>query len=132
MDAVTNETLTQTSAGTPMGDLLRRYWHPIVALAELDDNPMKAVRLLGEDLVAYKDLSGNYGLVDRQCAHRRADLSYGFVEDVGIRCNYHGWLFDHKGKCIGQPFEDMVDPSMRAREHAGIKHYKVEPLAGLL
>src|SRR4051812_11613882 len=124
--------LTETGAGTPMGELLRRYWHPLVPLAELDDTPVKAVRLLGEDLVVYKDLSGNYGMVDRHCAHRRADMSYGFVEDVGIRCNYHGWLYDHSGKCIGQPFEDMVDPTQRARSAIHIKNYKVEPLAGLL
>ena len=64
---------------------------------EFEGNSIKPVRLLGENLTLYKDLSGTYGLVDRHCPHRRADLSYGFVEQCGIRCNYHGWLFDEKG-----------------------------------
>jgi len=68
-----------------MGDLLRRYWMPIAAEDEFDRNPVKAVRLMGEDLVLYRDMSGTYGLVDRHCPHRRADLSYGFVEECGIR-----------------------------------------------
>ena len=104
MDEATNRRLSETGAGTPMGELMRRYWHPIAAVAELDDHPTKPVRLMGEDLVLYKDLSGGYGLLDRHCAHRRADLSYGFVEDCGLRCNYHGWAFDETGRCIDQPF----------------------------
>jgi 5,5'-dehydrodivanillate O-demethylase len=132
LDAATNRTFTETGAGTPMGDLLRRYWHPVAAIAELDDQPTKVVRLMGEDLVLYKDLSGNYGLLDRHCAHRRADLSYGFVENRGLRCNYHGWLYDQDGRCIGQPYDDMVDPGQRGRERIQLKAYKVQPLAGLL
>lgn len=85
-----NKTLTQVSAGTPMGDYLRRFWHPVAAAAEFDEKSVKAIRLMGEDLTLYKDLGGTYGLVDRHCPHRRADLSFGYVEDVGIRCNYHG------------------------------------------
>ena len=73
-----NRLLTQVGPGTPMGELLRRYWHPFAGASELEKQSTKAVRLLGEDLVLYKDLSGNFGLLDRQCAHRRADLSYGF------------------------------------------------------
>ena len=85
-----NQLLMQVGPGTPMGNLLRYYWMPIAAVGELDDNPTKAVRLFGEDLVIYRDKSGAYGLLDRHCPHRRADLSYGFVEDCGLRCNYHG------------------------------------------
>ena len=73
-----NKILTETSAGTPMGDLLRRYWYPIAAVGELEEKPTKRVRLLGEDLVLYKDLGGRYGLVDRHCPHRRADMSFGY------------------------------------------------------
>ena len=73
------ELLTQTGAGTPMGDLLRRYWWPIAGASELDGPGTKPVRLLGEDLVLYKDLGGRWGLIDRHCRHRRADLSYGCV-----------------------------------------------------
>ena len=132
IDAAANATLTQVGAGTPMGDLLRRYWFPVAAIAELDDRPVKAVRVLCEDLVLYKDLGGNYGLVDRHCAHRRADLAYGFVEECGLRCNYHGWRYDHTGRCIEQPYEDTADPGSRYKERIRIKAYKVEARAGLL
>ncbi len=98
-----NQTLMQVGAGTLMGDFLRRYWMPVAAVAELDDNPTKPIRLMGEDLVIYKDKSGTYGLVDLHCAHRRADLSYGIVEDCGLRCNYHGWRYDEEGRCVEQP-----------------------------
>jgi 5,5'-dehydrodivanillate O-demethylase len=97
------ELLTQTGAGTPMGDLLRRYWWPIAGSSEFDRPGTKPVRLLGEDLVLYKDLGGRWGLIDRHCRHRRADLSYGYVEARGLRCNYHGWLYDEAGRCLAQP-----------------------------
>src|ERR1700743_212561 len=103
-----NTTLTQTGAGTPMGDLLRRYWYPIAAVGELEEKPTKRVRLLGENLVLYKDLGGRYGLVDRHCPLRRADMTFGSPEECGLRCHYHGWLFDETGKCIEQPFDDTV------------------------
>ena len=79
-----NRTLTQVGAGTPMGELLRRYWMPIAAVGELDDKSMKPMRLMGENLVLYRDQDGNYGLVDRHCPHRHADLSYGWVEGCGL------------------------------------------------
>ena len=132
MDEATNRSLTQVGAGTPMGELLRRYWHPIAAVAELDDHPTKPVRLLGEDLVLYKDLGGNYGLLDRHCAHRRADLAHGFVEACGLRCNYHGWRYDHTGRCTEQPYEDTVDPDSRYKDRIRIKAYRAEALAGLV
>ena len=132
MDEATNRSLTQVGAGTPMGELLRRYWHPIAAVSELEDHPTKPVRLLGEDLVLYKDLGGNYGLLERHCAHRRADLAHGFVESCGLRCNYHGWRYDHAGRCIEQPYEETVDPGSRYKERIRIKAYKVQALAGLL
>src|SRR5258708_26401647 len=110
-----NLLLTQTRAGTPMGELLRRYWMPLAAESEFDDVTIKPVRLMGEDLTLYKDLSGNYGLVDRHCPHRRADMSYGFVEQCGIRCNYHGWLYDRDGRCLEQPYQDVAAPQARFR-----------------
>ena len=82
-----NKKLTETSAGTLMGELLRRYWMPVGAVAELDDNPTKQIRLMGEDLVIYKDKSGTYGLVDLHCPHRRADLSE--VDDPQARRQQH-------------------------------------------
>ena len=90
LSAEKNRLLTQVGPGTPMGDLLRRYWMPIGGTSELDTIAIKPIRLLGEDLVLYKDLGGRFGLLDRHCPHRRADLAYGFVEATGIRCNYHG------------------------------------------
>jgi 5,5'-dehydrodivanillate O-demethylase len=127
-----NRLLAQVGAGTPMGDLLRRYWMPIAGVSELAKHPVKAVRLMGEDLVLYRDLSGTYGLVDRHCPHRRADMSYGFVEECGLRCNYHGWLYDENGKTLEQPFEDVANPEARYRDKVRIKAYPVEAKAGIL
>ena len=127
-----NKLLTQTSAGTPMGDLLRYYWYPIAAVTELEEKPTKRVRLLGENLVLYKDLGGRYGLIDRHCPHRRADMYFGFPEECGLRCHYHGWLFDETGKCLEQPFDDMVDAKSQYKDKTPIKSYPVEEKAGLL
>jgi len=87
---------------------------------------------MGEDLVLYKDKSGTFGLVDRHCPHRRADLSYGFVEGKGIRCNYHGWLMDETGQCIEQPYEDTVNPKNPLKARCKITAYPVRALSGLL
>ena len=132
MEAAVNEKLTRVGPGTPMGNLMRRYWQPIAAVAELDAHPTKPVRLLGEDLVLYKDLSGRYGLVERHCPHRRADLSYGMVEQCGLRCSYHGWQFDHEGRCIEQPFEETTNPESQYKDRIRINAYPVEAKRGLL
>jgi 5,5'-dehydrodivanillate O-demethylase len=87
---------------------------------------------MGEDLVLYRDLGGKYGLVDRHCPHRRADLSYGFVEECGLRCNYHGWLFDNDGRTLEQPFEDVANPDAHYRDKVRVKAYPIEAKAGLL
>ena len=110
LTAARNELLTRVGPGTPMGELLRRYWQPIGGASELEKNPIKPIRLMGENLVLYKDLSGTFGLVDRHCPHRRADMSYGWVEASGIRCSYHGWRYDETGACIDQPYEDTDQP----------------------
>ena len=127
-----NNTLMQVGPGTPMGDLLRYYWMPIAAVSELNDHPVKPVRLMGEDLVLYRDHEGTYGLLDQHCPHRRADLSYGWVEDCGLRCNYHGWKFDQDGRCLDQPFEETANPSAHYKDRVRIKSYKVEAKAGLI
>lgn len=132
LSAERNNILTQVGPGTPMGDYLRRYWMPVAGTAEFETIGTKPIRLLGEDLVLYKDLSGTYGLVDRHCPHRRADLSYGFVEHKGIRCNYHGWLMDEKGDCIEQPYEDTVNPKNPLKAKCKIAAYPVRELSGLL
>ena len=116
LSAAENERLTRVGPGTPMGELMRRYWQPIGVTSELNARPTKPVRILGEDLVLYRDRSGEYGLIDRYCAHRRVDLSYGIPEEHGLRCMYHGWMFDADGQCIEQPFEETVHPDGRFKE----------------
>src|SRR5690606_24339878 len=115
-----------------MGDYLRRYWHPIAGASEFKEAGTKPMRLFGEDLVLYKDLSGNYGLLQRLCPHRNADLSYGIVEKEGLRCSYHGWAFDLDGQCIHQPYEEVVDPQGRMRKATQITAYPVKEKAGML
>jgi phthalate 4,5-dioxygenase oxygenase subunit len=101
-----NELLTRVGRGTPMGDLLRRYWMPFLFGTEIDvDGKPARVRLLGEDLIAFRDSSGRVGLVAEQCPHRRASLYFGRNEECGIRCIYHGWKFDVTGTCVDQPSE---------------------------
>ena len=132
LDQTRNELFTRVGRATPMGGLLRRYWMPVAAVSEFDTITVKPVRLLGEDLTLYRDLAGTFGLVDRQCPHRRADLSYGFVEPHGLRCNYHGWLFDEKGRCTEQPFEDVAAPEACFKPKIRMKAYPVEMHAGLI
>src|SRR5256885_12823255 len=89
-----NEVMTRIGPGTPAGKLLRNYWQPVALTEELKGpRPVKAVRLLGEDLVLFKE-QDRYGLLARHCAHRGADLAYGRLEDGGLRCSFHGWLYD--------------------------------------
>ncbi|MBP7334312.1 aromatic ring-hydroxylating dioxygenase subunit alpha [Niveispirillum sp.] len=127
-----NERLVRVGPGTPMGALLRRYWHPVAAISELEDNPIKPLRLLGEDLVLFRNADGSHGLVDRHCPHRGADMSYGILEEDGLRCSYHGWCFAKSGQCTEQPFEDIANPRARFRDKIRIKAYKVEKRAGML
>src|SRR5713226_2550503 len=101
-----NELLTRIGPGTPMGELMRRYWHPVAVARELTHEiPTKFVRVLGEDLVLFLDKSGNTGLIQDHCAHRGASLLYGRVEERGISCAYHGWLYDTDGNCLETPAE---------------------------
>ena len=100
-----NEQLTQVGPGTPMGELLRRYWYPVAFVRELDEWPIKKVRLLGENFALWKQPSGRYGIMQEHCPHRRASMVYGVVEEEGLRCGYHGWLFDEGGQCLDQPAE---------------------------
>ncbi|MEZ5298365.1 MAG: Rieske 2Fe-2S domain-containing protein [Ilumatobacteraceae bacterium] len=96
--------LYQTGPGTPAGELLRRYWHPVARSSDATELP-REVRLLGEDLILYRDGSGTAGLLTPRCCHRGTTLLYGRVEERGIRCCYHGWLFDADGTCLDQPCE---------------------------
>jgi 5,5'-dehydrodivanillate O-demethylase len=106
LTAAENELITRVGPGTPAGELLRRYWHPVGYVQELtEEKPTQFVRILGEDLVLFRDRSGNVGLIGDQCPHRGASLLYGRVEERGIACAYHGWLFDTKGDCLETPAE---------------------------
>ncbi len=106
MRAAQNELMTRTGPGTAAGRLMRRYWQPAALCRELEaDRPVIPVELLGESLVLFRDESGALGLIERHCAHRGADLCYGRLEDGGLRCPFHGWLFDRTGQCLEQPAE---------------------------
>lgn len=91
--AHTRSELTSVVRGTPMGELLRRYWHPVGLISDATDTPKK-VRALGEDLILFRDKHGRVGLLHARCCHRGTTLYYGKVEENGIRCCYHGWKFD--------------------------------------
>ncbi len=106
ISAEQNELMTRTGADSPAGRLLRRYWQPVALVDELEGKrPLKAVKVLGQDLVLFRDEDGRYGLLDRDCPHRGADLAYGRIEDGGLRCAFHGWLFDVRGQCLQTPAE---------------------------
>ena len=124
-----NRELTQTGPDTRMGRLLRRYWWPVAITSDLADFPRRAVRLLGEDLVVFRDGSGRYGLLDRVCPHRGASLAYGICEADGLRCGYHGWLFDADGRCLEQPGEP---PGSTFHEQITVRAHRVEELGGLV
>ena len=101
-----NDLLTLTGPGTLGGRLLRGYWQPVALASDIPpDGPPIPVRIMGEDLVLFRDDAGRPGLLELRCPHRKADLSYGRVENGGLRCVYHGWLFDVNGKCLEQPGE---------------------------
>jgi len=120
--------MTQVGKGTPMGELLRRYWHPIGILSDANRTPRK-VRILGEDLILFRDQSGRPGLLYPHCAHRGTSLFYGKVEERGIRCCYHGWLFDAEGHCMERPCEPGPDEH---RHKVRQPWYPVQELYGLI
>lgn len=129
LTAVENALLTRVGPDTPMGKLQRRYWHPVAALDEMSQHWTKRVRLLGEDLVLFKDRKGAFGLVGEFCPHRRASLAYGIPTEDGIRCPYHGWNFDRAGRCLEQPNEPETSTFKDKVQTAG---YPVETLGGLI
>ena len=124
--------LAEVRSGAPIGELLRRYWMPVAAASELEENPRRPVRLLGEDLLLYRDGGGRYGLVERWCPHRRFDMAFATVEDHGIRCSHHGWRFDEAGRCLEQPFEERARPGTSFKERVRACAYPVESKGGLL
>jgi len=113
LSAEQNELITQTGAGTPAGRLMRCYWQPAALVDELSGNrPVKPVRLLGESLVIFRDRQGRYGLLARACPHRGTDLAFGRLEQAGLRCSFHGWLFDVTGQCLETPAEPPGSPGI--------------------
>ncbi len=123
-----NDLLTLVGPGQPAGELLRRYWHPVGLLKDLtDEHPTQFVRLLGEDLVLFRDKSGRVGLLGDHCAHRGASLCYGRVEERGISCAYHGWLYDTAGNILETPPE-RNDAIMRSVKQ---KAYPVRQFIGM-
>ncbi len=126
-----NHTLTRTDAGTPMGALFRRYWLPALVAAELPDPDCPPVRLplLGEKLLAFRDTSGRVGIVAETCPHRRASLYFGRSESCGIRCAYHGWLFDADGRCLDIPSEGE---GSRVKERIRLSAYPAIERAGVI
>lgn len=99
-----DEELTHIGPGTPCGEYFRRFWHPVCLTEELQDLPVR-IRILGEDLVVFRDLSGQIGLLELHCSHRGASLEFGLVSEIGIRCCYHGWLYDVNGVILDTPAE---------------------------
>jgi phthalate 4,5-dioxygenase len=126
-----NERLARIGPGTPMGNLLRRYWQPILLSWELEKNdgaPVRA-RIMGEDLVAFRATDGRVGLVDAFCPHRRAPLFYGRNEEHGLRCVYHGWKFNVDGQCVDLP---CVPENARIRGNVRIKSYPTYEKGGVI
>ncbi len=119
--------ITRAGRGTPGGELFRRFWQPFALTRHVQDRPL-AVRLLGEDLVAFRDLAGRFGLLHRHCSHRGASLEYGRPDERGLRCCYHGWLYDVDGRLLEAPGEPANTPLTRSvcqgaypvTEHRGI------------
>ena len=124
-----NETLTRVGAGTPAGEMLRRYWWPVAFSDDVKGPRPKKIRLLGEEFVLFRDGHEQVAMVEAQCAHRRAPLAYGRVEKDGIRCCYHGWLFDASGKCLETPCEE---PDSLLKEKVSIRSYPAQEAAGLV
>jgi 5,5'-dehydrodivanillate O-demethylase len=124
-----NKLLTEVGKGTPMGNLMRRYWQPIGALVDMDNKWTRRIRLLGEDLVLFKDRQGRLGLIAEQCPHRRASFAHGIPTQDGIRCPYHGWEYNAQGKCINQPNEQ---DKCAFRDKVSTDAYPVEEMGGML
>jgi 5,5'-dehydrodivanillate O-demethylase len=123
-----NEAFTKIGPGTPMGEVLRRYWHPVGCSEFVTSKPHR-VKVLGEDLVIYRGADGEPALMQLRCAHRSVALDYGRVEGNTIRCPYHGWLYDRSGQCLAQPAEPE---SSSYKEKIRLTSYRVQEFGGLV
>ena len=127
-----SERLTRIGPGTPMGNYMRRFWHPVAASAEFRKDaelPVIPLKVLGERLALFRAEDGSLGLVAERCPHRGAALSYGMVEDDCIRCPYHAWKFDKQGRCVDQPAEPDDSP---LKTEIRISAYPVQEVGGLI
>ena len=132
-----NELLTRVGPGTPMGNLMRRYWMPVLFSHQLEkpDGPPVRVRVLCEDLVAFRDSEGRIGLIDEACPHRTASMFFGRNEDCGLRCVYHGIKFDVEGHCVDVPClppgtaENQINA---VKKNMKIKAYPCEEAGGVI
>ena len=137
MKAELNERITRIGPNTPCGKLMRHYWQPVALVDEFNPaldprmaiRPVKAVRVLGQDLVLFKDAQGTFGLIDRDCPHRGADLSFGRHEGDGLRCPFHGWKFDVTGQCIETPAEPT---GSKLCSHVKQRNYPLAERSGIL
>ncbi|MFT5219297.1 MAG: phenylpropionate dioxygenase-like ring-hydroxylating dioxygenase large terminal subunit [Planctomycetota bacterium] len=125
-----DELLVRTGPGTACGEYLRRYWQPVALTAEVKDVP-QLVNILGEELVLFCDRSGNYGLVHKQCPHRRASMEFGVCEDRGIRCCYHGWLFDIDGSILEVPGQPQKIAEL-VKQQTSLGAYPVKEYRGII
>ncbi|MBK6869419.1 MAG: Rieske 2Fe-2S domain-containing protein [Burkholderiales bacterium] len=133
MKAEQNERITRIGPGTPCGALMRGYWQPVALLDEFDpaidprmaERPLKAVRVLGQDLILFRDERGRWGLLDRDCPHRGADLAFARHEGDGVRCPFHGWKLDASGRCLDTPAEpagSTLCQRVRQRSYPVVEH----------
>jgi len=129
MDHTENELLAKVGPGTAAGETLRKYWLPVGLSSEISSNAPNLVRWLGEDLLLFRDEFGRVGLIEPTCAHRGASLDYGWIEGGGIRCCYHGWVFDINGHCIEQPGEP---PGSTFKDKIQLKAYPARELGGMI
>ena len=127
-----NDRLCRVGPGTPMGNLMRRYWHPVATEQDLEREEVLKVRLLGEDLALYRSTKGKLGLIQARCPHRSASLVYGIPEDDGIRCAYHGWYFNEEGRCLNQPYDDTANPQNSFKDRIKVDAYAVQVMGGLV
>jgi phenylpropionate dioxygenase-like ring-hydroxylating dioxygenase large terminal subunit len=125
-----NDLITRIGPMTPAGKLMRMYWQPVALAVELEGaRPVRPIRLLGENFVLFKDESGRHGLIDRHCPHRGADLAFGRLEHGGLRCAFHGWLFDVGGQCLETPAEP---PNSKLCKNIKQRAYPVVEKSGIL
>jgi 5,5'-dehydrodivanillate O-demethylase oxygenase subunit len=124
-----NERWTRVGRGTPAGEMLRRYWWPIAFSDEINGPRPKKVRLLDEEFVLFRDGDGRLGMLEAQCAHRRAPMQYGRVEHGGVRCCYHGWLWSREGRCLETPCEEPGSP---LKDRVSMQSFDVQDAAGLV